>query len=1051
MKKAVIWCFIMVLLVGSAITPFPKVANAETPGDLLISEYVEGSSYNKAIEIFNGTREIIDLSDYTVELYSNGATTASTTYDMEGTLANGDVFVISDSQAGEAIQNVTDVNSGVVSFNGDDPLVLKKGGEVVDSIGQIGSTDEFGKDVTLLRKADVAAGDTDATDAFETADQWDQYAKDTFEYLGNAGVPESEAGEVQSIADARQVDSGQTVTVEGIATASFEAGGQINLYIQDDTAGIIVRGPGITASVGDQVKATGEFDEYYGMQQISTSSAQVEVTAENAGVPEAQIVDAAQFTADAGEEIEAEFVQVGPVEITEKNQYGDFTAQGENGTFLITPENEDFLEIGKTYEQIKGVVNYSYSNYKLVPRTQADIIEKVFAVTASPSSGQVVKGTEVTLNTAEPGATIHYTVDGSQPTADSQEYTDAIVIEEDVTIKAVAVRDNGDVSDVATFTYTALKPLNQLEIHDVQGAAHTSPYEGQVVQNVEGVVTKVDGSNSFFMQSTNPDDNSKTSEGIYVYKRTAGVEVGDLVSVTGKVKEWREDGYSDADDLLTTEINGSSLEVVSSDQALPEPVVIGDDRTPPTEIIENDALDAFDPEEDGLDFYESLEGMLIELPEAKVTGPVKYDELPVYVETSENQLITDAGGLLISPNDYNPERMLIDVDGIDVQAKTGDFFKESITGVVSYDYSNYKIRVTGEFPEIYDGGTEREAAKLKGLNQKMTVASYNVENFSAETNPKKVAKIAESIVENLNTPDVVGLIEMQDNNGATDDGTVDASESYQTLIDAIVEAGGPRYAFTDIAPQDKTDGGQPGGNIRVGFIYNPDRVTLTDKPSGDAVTAVDVNDEGLTLNPGRVDPTNDAFYDSRKPLAAEFEFNGEKVVIVANHFNSKGGDDGLFGASQPVELGSEKQRIEQAKVINNFVQKVESEVDNANVVVLGDLNDFEFSAPIETLEGDILANMIEEVPHDERYTYIYQGNSQVLDHILVSKDLKKQTKIETVNINADFSEADGRASDHDPVLAQIHIKKDNGHKHKDWFPQWLYSIWNKYLGDYFGF
>ncbi|MGI8315495.1 chitobiase/beta-hexosaminidase C-terminal domain-containing protein [Halobacillus mangrovi] len=1050
MKKTVIWCLILMLVAGSAITPFPKVAKAETPSNLLISEYVEGSSYNKAIEIYNGTGGGVDLSQYAVELYSNGNTTASTSYQMEGTLSDGEVFVISVSKAEEAIQTVSDVNNNVANFNGNDALVLKKDGEIVDSLGQIGNDADFAVDVTLLRNLDVATGDTDAMDAVDLSEQWDQFAKDTFNYLGNTDVPETETGKVQSIADARQAE-GETVTVEGIATASFEAGGQTNLYIQDDTAGVIVRAPGITAAIGDQVKATGKMGDYYGMQQIETSSAQVEVTTENAGVPVPEVVNAAHFSAEKGEEIEAEFVQVGPVEITDKNQYGDFTAQGENGTFVITPENEDFLEVGQTYEQIKGVVNYSFGNYKLVPRSQSDIIQKVFAVTATPSAGEVVKGTEVTLKTAEPGATVHYTTDGSEPTADSKEFTEPVVIEEDTTIKAVAVRENGDVSDVATFNYTALKPLDELEIHDIQGASHTSPYEGQVVEEVEGVVTKLDGSNGFYMQSVNPDDDVKTSEGIYVYKRNADVNVGDQVTVSGEVKEWREDGYSDADDLLTTQITASSVEVTESGQDIPEPVVIGEDRTPPTEIIENDGLQSFDPNEDGIDFYESLEGMFIELPDAKVTGPIKYDELPVYVEASEDQLFTDAGGLLISPEDYNPERMLVDVDGIDVTAKTGDYFKESITGVVSYDYSNYKIRVAGEFPQIYDGGTERESAKLKGLKQKLTVASYNVENFSAETDPEKVEKIADSIVNNLNTPDVVGLIEMQDNNGATDDGTVDASESYQTLIDAIVEAGGPRYEFTDIAPQDKTDGGQPGGNIRVGFIYNPERVTLTDKPDGDAVTAVDVNEEGLTLNPGRVNPTNDAFYDSRKPLAAEFEFNGEKVVIVANHFNSKGGDDGLFGASQPVELGSEEQRIEQAKVINNFVQKVESEMKGANVVVLGDLNDFEFSAPIETLEGDILANMIEEVPHDERYTYIYQGNSQVLDHILVNKDLKKQTKIETVNINADFSEVDGRASDHDPVLAQIHIKKDKADEAKDRFHHWLYVIWNKYFGYHFGF
>mgnify|MGYP001291917735 CR=1 FL=1 len=79
------------------------------------------------------------------------------------------------------------------------------------------------------------------------------------------------------------------------------------------------------------------------------------------------------------------------------------------------------------------------------------------------------------------------------------------------------------------------------------------------------------------------------------------------------------------------------------------------------------------------------------------------------------------------------------------------------------------------------------------------------------------------------------------------------------------------------------------------FLYNPDRVSLTEKPKGDATAPVGVDENGLSLNPGCIDPTNEAFTDSRKPLAAEFEFNGEQIIVIANHLNSKGGDDGLFG------------------------------------------------------------------------------------------------------------------------------------------------------------
>ncbi|WP_051353193.1 5'-nucleotidase C-terminal domain-containing protein [Thalassobacillus devorans] len=1019
---------IAVLLLGTFVAPVQPVQADEHMDDLIISEYVEGSSNNKALELYNGTGSDIDLSEYKLELYSNGNVNTQSTLTPEGTLASGEVLVIVDSQAGEELKAKADVTHSVTGFNGNDALVLKKQEDIVDSFGQVGNDADYAKDVTLVRNTDVTSGDTNPNDAFDASAEWVGYAKDTFNYLGSYEMPEVEPVELQTIEDARQAEEGAQVKVKGIATAAFEAGGQTNLYIQDDTAGIIVRAPGLNIQPGDEVEAQGEFSSYYGMQQILASSATVEVVTEGAGVPDAQSVQSTDFSAENGEAIEGEFVSAENVEITDVNDHGEFTATDENGSFLIQPQDEDLLKVGESYEVVQGVVDYSYGNYKLLSRSGDDVIDVVFSVKANPASGSVFEGTEVELKTYEQGAEIYYTIDGSEPTTDSMLYDEAIEITEDTTIKAIAARDNGETSEVATFEYSVLKPADEAEIHDIQGAGHTSPYEGNAVAGVEGVVTKLEGNKGFYMQSVNPDDDIATSEGIYVYERSHDVEVGDLVAVDGTVKEWREDGYSDANDLLTTQITGSGVTVVDSGVELPEPVVIGEDRTQPTEVIEDDAMTSFEPATDGLDFYESLEGMQVQLNDASVTGPIKYDELPVFVETSEDQLRTDAGGLLISPDDYNPERVLVDVDGIDLTAKTGDYFVEPITGVVSYDYSNFKIRPTGDFPEIQDGGTEPDSTELKGLKPKLTVASYNVENFHAGTDQEKVERIAETMVENLNSPDIIGLVEVQDNNGPEDDGTVDASESYQTLIEAIEAAGGPSYEFSDIAPEDKEDGGQPGGNIRVGFLYNPDRVSMTDKPAGDATTAVDVDDNGLTLNPGRIDPTNDAFYDSRKVLAGEFMFNGEKVTVIANHFNSKGGDGALFGSEHPVVLGSEEQRLQQAKVVNDFVEEIKVEDPNANVVVLGDLNDFEFSAPVQTLKGDDLTNMIQELPREERYTYIYQGNSQVLDHILVSNNLAHRTKVDIVNINADFSVEDGRASDHDPVVVQIHPKKTVGEK-----------------------
>ncbi|MGM0843728.1 MAG: cell wall-binding repeat-containing protein [Bacillota bacterium] len=1001
-----------------------KASAAVTTDDLIISEYIEGSSYNKAIEIFNGTGTAVDLSNYSLEIHTNGAS-SNKTFGLTGTLNSGEVYVIAHPSSSTEILAKADIENGTIAnFSGNDPLTLLKGQDVIDSIGQLGESADFGKDVTLVRKASVTTGDKDASDLFDPAVEWNSLTANDISNLGIHGeeAPPAEPVTLSTIAEARKGEKGSAVKVEGIATAAFVVGGSTNLFIQDETAGIVVRAAGITAEPGDEVVVEGTLDDYFGLAQVTTSSSDVKVKTKAAGVPAAEVLTGSAFKSD-GEKYEGTFVEFNNITVVSVSSYGDFTVTDGTEELMITPKEKTLLEAGKTYDVIRGVIDYSYSNYKLVPRAAADVVADAFSVAASPGSGTVVEGTEVVLQTETEGGTIHYTTDGSEPTAASPVYSSPIQLTSDITIKAIVAKEE-KVSEVSTFVYDVVKPADNLEIHDIQGESHASPYKDMTVSGVEGIVTAKNGSNGFYMQTETPDDNDKTSEGIYVYSKGNSVSIGDKVSVDGMVAEYREGGYSDAKDLLTTQISASAVSEVSSGNTLPEAVVIGMDRTPPTENIEDDNMTKFEPETDGLDFYESLEGMLIEIPDATITGPVKYDELPVIVNTSEDQLRSKANGLLITPADYNPERMLIDVDGLNIDAKTGDTLDGSVTGVVSYDYSNFKIRPTGSFPQLVDGGMEREVTTIDAAEEELTVATYNVENFHKGVGKEKIERIAESIVVNMKTPDIVGLVEVQDNDGPADNGVTSASESYQAIIDAIEAAGGPTYEFTEVAPEDKVDGGQPGGNIRVGFIYNPERVELTDKDAGDAATAVGVTKDGLTHNPGRVAPTDSAFEDSRKPLAAEFMFNGEKVIVVNNHMNSKGGDGALFGAEHPVVLGSEVQRMEQAAILNEFVNDIVTNVEDANVVMMGDLNDFEFSAPIKTLKGDIMTNMMEKLPVEERYTYNYQGNSQILDHILVTNNLADNTEIDSININSDFSEAHGRASDHDPVLASISFEEE---------------------------
>ncbi|MGM3307355.1 ExeM/NucH family extracellular endonuclease [Anabaena sp. WFMT] len=172
-----------------------NVSATALPTDLFISEYIEGSSNNKAIEIFNGTGTAIDLaaSGYKLEFYFNGSTTPGTTINLTGTVANGDVFVVADNDAVAAILAVTDQQSTSSFFNGDDAIALKKGNIIIDAIGQIGFDPgtEWGSgltstaDNTIRRKSTVTAGDTNPNDAFDPSGQWEGFAQNTFDGLGS--------------------------------------------------------------------------------------------------------------------------------------------------------------------------------------------------------------------------------------------------------------------------------------------------------------------------------------------------------------------------------------------------------------------------------------------------------------------------------------------------------------------------------------------------------------------------------------------------------------------------------------------------------------------------------------------------------------------------------------------------------------------------------------------------------------------------------------------------------------------------------------------------
>jgi uncharacterized protein len=563
-----------------------------------------------------------------------------------------------------------------------------------------------------------------------------------------------------------------------------------------------------------------------------------------------------------------------------------------------------------------------------------------------------------------------------------------------------------------------------LKIDQIQGSGQFSPVAGQQVSTT-GIVTAVrtfGGSRGFFVQDPSPDSDPGTSEGIFVYtgSTTPPVSSGDSVRVVGTVSEFI--ASSAPDDLPETELTSPTVAVLGSGNGLPAPVIVGaGGLTPPGASVP-----------DGIAFDESLEGMLVELDDLQaVSATNSFGETWVVPNDGAGASpMSPRGGIVLTQTDQNPEKFLVDDDvfgfggaampKVDVGARSAG----PHVGVMGYQFDNYAIHLLQQ-PTFTPSPIAREVTTVASAVDRLTVATFNVENLSPADPAAKFDGLANVLVHNLGAPDIVALEEVQDNDGPTDDGVVDSTQTLDQLANAVLAAGGPQYAYAWVNPVNDQDGGQPGGNIRVVFFYRTDVPGLSLAPgtaggSTDAEAVVGTGDStSLLYNPGRVDPGSSAWSSSRKPLAGEFLFNGHKVFVVANHFVSKLGDDPMWGQHQPPVNSSESQRHQQADEVASFVQSLAAADPNANVLVVGDLNDFQFSDTVSILEGAGLHDLVKDLPADEQYTYVFGGNSQAIDHILVGGPLQTVARdYDVVHVNSEFVD---QVSDHDPQVASFQL------------------------------
>ncbi|UNI18296.1 hypothetical protein JDV02_004572 [Purpureocillium takamizusanense] len=589
--------------------------------------------------------------------------------------------------------------------------------------------------------------------------------------------------------------------------------------------------------------------------------------------------------------------------------------------------------------------------------------------------------------------------------------------------------------------------VTAVTIAQINGDRFLSPLRDRDVANVTGLVTAA-SKTGIYLRSTVPDDDPATSEGLFVFGNSSAVRaarVGDVVTLSGRVKEYR----SNKDYIYLTELTDpSDVVVVSSGHAV-APLVVGRDTLPPP-TRDFSGLDAggvfgvpnaaatvsganprLDPAAYGLDFWESLVGELVTLRAAYLTSrPNQYGDVWVRGDWAVTG-VNAHGGVTMLDGDANPETIVVgtplDGSANPTDTKMGDFVGD-VTGVVSNAFGFYRILPLTRLVPLRNASADFPATSLASRRscRGITVADYNAENLAP--NSAHLPRVVDQIVNELRLPDLVFLQEVQDGSGAVNDGVVSANLTLSTLVRGIEAAApGVTYAFAEVEPQDGKDGGQPGGNIRCAYLYRPDVVELHEPRQGGSLDANEVlPGPALKLNPGRIQPASAAFDDSRKPVAAAWRTvrGTRKPFFTVNvHFGSKGGSTTLHGdARPPVNKGVDK-RTEQTTITADFIAAILKQDPAARVIAAGDFNEFTQVQPMRAFaersglrDLDELAGLAPE----ERYTYLFDMNSQALDHMYVSPALARGARVEHLHVNT-WQNFKGQTSDHDPSVALLNV------------------------------
>lgn len=815
---------------------------------------------------------------------------------------------------------------------------------------------------------------------------------------------------------------GKEVAVEGTATmytGGFFAGSlNTKFYLEDDTGGIQVWVPDgenkVHVDLGDLVRVRGKIELYRGaVELIVNDLARVEILQDSAAELPLQPTDVGVQRAVQDESLAGKLVQVeGEVVRAEEFSYSyeiDLADEAGERLTLYVDKNTDMtiegLEVGDRY-QATGILEVRDSRLQLYPRVQRDlakvyppILRLTLDVPKSVPSGETFTGTlsvfnhtsqtmtgiEVSL-TLPPGAMVEEVLDGGELRADNELHwripelagggsseevrflLQAAGQEELLLEQARATADQWEKPAEIAPRYVFLG--SEIPIWAIQGSGFRSEYVLEEV-TTSGVVTGVFPElGGFFIQELETDDDPRTSSGLFI--NTDGKEVdvvsGDMVRVRGTVRE----------EYQQTQVSIESREDIErlSTRALPRPVAL----EPPLNSPEAES------------YFESLEGMRVQVAEpALVVAPTtKYGEYTVVLpEQRVSRLWTaQARGVGITVDDGSSDVVHQDRSTLDYVVAVGDKVT-NLVGPLAYTFGQYKIEPT-QPPQVIDLEQQLPSLPMTAEDE-FSIATWNVENLfdfklpnpsdpempTVQEYEVEIAKVANTI-RAAGLPTVVGLQEVE----------------HIGILEDI--AAHPRMADYDYQPA--LIEGTDSRGIDVGYLVRGDRAQLESVEQYPAP-------EGLT---------------SRPPLLVRITVGEEEleIYVINNHFTSMSAG----------ELATEPRRKAQAAWNVTIMEEILKDHPQAHVAVIGDLNSYYASPPLDILRRAGLQHVMSTLPDKQRYNYIYQGRSQLLDHILVTPSLMDLlARVDVLHTNADFplplpgDTSPLRTSDHDLVISTFHF------------------------------